>query len=214
VCWTVFAVMCAVGPIGMIAVLHDDALPPAGRIAVGVLALLLWWGPFVYAMYLSMAVVKNGDQRLLRHGVRASAVVLSRKRTNEVIQTGGYAWESPSVYKYRLEVSRPGHAAYRTDVRICDSRYAEGSTVTVFVHPRNRKRVAIEPASLTGPGAPGRLRSQRAEAFDVQHAFRATGPFDAGQPEALSRLADLRAQGVLTEAEFAAAKARILNGNG
>jgi hypothetical protein len=25
----------------------------------------LWWGPFAYAMYLSLAVIRNGDRRLL-----------------------------------------------------------------------------------------------------------------------------------------------------
>ena len=40
-----------------------------------------------------------------------------------------------------LEVSLPGRAAYATDVRLCASQYLKGSTLTVYAHPRNHKRV-------------------------------------------------------------------------
>jgi hypothetical protein len=33
----------------------------------------LWWGPFGYAMYLSQVVVRGGDPRLLKRGIRGTA---------------------------------------------------------------------------------------------------------------------------------------------
>ena len=78
VCWVVFSVMCvAFVPVGFgIGQLH--ALPVAVRVVLAVLVIGgLWWGPFVYAMYLSLAVVRNGDRRLLRRGIAGTAQVLT-----------------------------------------------------------------------------------------------------------------------------------------
>ena len=134
ICWTVFVVMSAAFlPVGA-AILAIGGLPHGARVVLAAVVVLgLWWGPFCYAMYLSQVVVRKGDPRLLKRGIRGTAEVLSRKATNEVIQQGEFAWEAPRVYKYRLRVSIPGTATYETDSRICTSGYSEGSTVTVAV---------------------------------------------------------------------------------
>ena len=213
VVWVLWPIL---GPLCFLAAIEVwlyPGLPVAVRIALFLVDLLVWWAPFVYAMYLSVVVVKNGDRRLLRRGKRGTAVVVSRERTGTVIQTGQAAWEAPRVYKYRLDVSLPGRRTYRTIVRICDRGYVEGSTVTVFAAPHNRKRVYIEPpptSATPGVRAPGRLGSAVANASRIEDATPGTA-WAGARIQALSRLAELREQGFLTDAEFTAAKARILN---
>ena len=81
-CWIVFGVMClAFLPLGA-GILAIHALPAVVRVVLAiVIAGGLWWGPFAYGMYLSMAAVKNGDKRLLKRGKAGTAVVLSAKAT-------------------------------------------------------------------------------------------------------------------------------------
>lgn len=151
VCWAVFIVMSVLGIFVAGAALNDHTLPMAVRVGMVALDVLLWWGPFGYATYLSMVVVKKGDRRLQRRGVRGTAVVLKRDFADTAIQTQGFGWQTPSVFEYVLDVSLPGRDVYRTSVRVGAGGYKEGSTVTVFASPHNRKRVAIEPGSGTSP---------------------------------------------------------------
>jgi hypothetical protein len=144
-CWTVFAVMC-VGflPLG-IGIMHMDAIPTTTRLVLMIVVVLLaWWGPFGYAMYLAMAVMRNGDRRLLKRGMHGIAEVLTAKATNKVIQEGEFAWEAPRVYKYRLRVTVPGRSPYETSCFICASGVRPGSVVAVAVSRHNRKRVTID----------------------------------------------------------------------
>ena len=143
-CWLAMGVM-TFGPLFISFLLLRYRLSPTAVVLVIALAIVAWLGPFVYGMYLSLAVVRNGDKRLLRRGIRGTAVVLSRKRTNERIINGEAVWEAPQVYKYHLAVGLPGRATYHTNVLTCASDHREGSAVTVFVSPRNRHRVAIAP---------------------------------------------------------------------
>jgi hypothetical protein len=184
----------------------------------------LWWGPFTYGMYLSMSAVKNGDRRLLKRGKAGTAVVLSAKRTNEIIQSGEFAWEAPRVYKYRLKVSLPGRSAYETSCSICAAGIREGSVVHVAVSPHNRKRVTIDvgQGSKGGTGRPrpvlgdaGQVRTFQADAPGVTFSTRQPAHSQPSSPDAeriseLTNLGQLHSQGVLTDAEFAAEKARIL----
>jgi hypothetical protein len=95
-------------------------------------------------MYLAMAVMRNGDRRTLKRGVRGKAEVLTAKATNTVIQAGEYAWQAPQVYKYRLRVTLPGRAPYETTCSICASGIHAGAVVDVAVGRHNRKRVTID----------------------------------------------------------------------
>src|SRR5262245_43234587 len=100
VCWLTFAAMSFLflPGLALAAEVGDDS-PVLGWLA-GVGVILLWWGPFVYAMYLSQVVMRRGDPRLRKRGVRATAEVLSAERTNTVIQEGEFDWMAPWVYKY------------------------------------------------------------------------------------------------------------------
>jgi hypothetical protein len=249
-CWTIFIVMC-VGfmPLCLLAAnLH--ALPVAGRIVLMVLVVGgLWWGPFCYAMYLAMAVMRNGDRRLLKRGIAGTAEVLSAKATNTVIQEGEFAWEAPRVYKYRLRVSVPGKQQYETTCSICAAGIREGQTVNVAVSKHNSKRVTIDvgqsrakgsarDAQSAGPvgvrvgasvhnagssGLTSALLAQNAS-FEAHQYVAGSGSIRTGsirdgasgfsadtkRLNALSRLGQLHAQGVLTDDEFDAEKTRIL----
>ena len=113
-CWTVFGVMCLGFLPLAIGIMHIHAIPTGPRLALMlVVVIIAWWGPFGYAMYLALAVMRNGDRRTLRRGIRGTAEVLTAKATNTVIQEGEFAWQAPRVYKYRLRVTLPGRRPVR-----------------------------------------------------------------------------------------------------
>jgi hypothetical protein len=144
-CWAVFGVMCLGFLPLAIGVLEIHAIPAGPRVALMLIVVIgAWWGPFGYAMYLSMAVMRNGDRRTLRRGTPGTAEVLTAKRTNTVISEGEFDWEAPRLYKYRLRVTVPGRAPYETTASICASGIKPGMVVDVAVARLNRKRVAID----------------------------------------------------------------------
>ena len=62
------------------------ALPNAVHLALAeFIVLVLWWGPFVYAIYLGQAVIGYGDRRLLKRGVKGTARVLHAQVTGTSI---------------------------------------------------------------------------------------------------------------------------------
>jgi Short C-terminal domain len=224
-CWIFFSVMCvAFLPLGA-GILAIHALPLNVRVVLAVVTVIgVWWGPFVYAMYLSIAVMRNGDRRLLRRGIAGTAEVLSAKATNTVISEGEFDWQAPRVYKYGLRVSIPGRAPYETSCSICAAGVRQGSVVNVAVSRHNRKRVTIDVGQGGKNGAGGRYLApgagpagQRFPAADAR-VTRDTGRVwpefapsrDNQRIAALAQLGQLRNQGILTDAEFAAQKARIL----
>jgi Short C-terminal domain len=224
-CWIFFVVMClAFLPLGA-GILAIHALPLNVRVALAVVTVAgVWWGPFVYAMYLSIAVMRNGDRRLLRRGIAGTAQVLSAKATNTVISEGEFDWQAPRVYKYGLRVSIPGRAPYETSCSICAAGIRQGSVVNVAVSPHNRKRVTIDVGqggkNGTGRPCPAPGPGRAAQRFPVADArvIRDTGPVwpefppsrDNQRMAALAQLGQLRDRGILTDAEFTAQKARIL----
>jgi Short C-terminal domain len=191
-------------------------LPDTFRLA-GAITLVgaLWWGPFAYAMYLGMAVTLNGDRRLLRRGVRGTAVVLGARATNTFVQKGGGPWQASRVYKYRLRVSIPGRSPYETDCAICAAGIREGSTVGVAVSRHNHRRVTID-VGQAGDHAPGAATytlpaGGTIVTIDARPAHESGEPAtDAERIAELTQLGRLHDQGVLTDAEFASEKARVL----
>jgi hypothetical protein len=201
VCWVTFVAMSVLFLPGFaLAVVIGDATVPVLGWLAGVVVAVLWWGSFGYAMYLSQVVMRRGDPRLRKRGIRGTAEVLSAERTNTVIQEGEFEWQAPFVYKYHLRVSLPGKEPYDTWCRICMAGIAEGDVVQVAASPHNRARVTIV------PGGSGRQSRESASAF--LEAMPTTDEDD--RLDQLSRLGDLHERGVLTDDEFAAEKARLL----
>ena len=212
-CWVIFV-------IGMIAMLPALVGGVLGLVAEQVVT----WAAFGYAMYLSMVVIRGGDRRLVKRGMAGTAKVLSAKQTNTVVQEGEFAWEAPYVWKYGLEVTVPGRDPYKTMLYIC-AYLSEGDTVPVRVSKFNHKRVTIdrdaydkqygETTHLTRGGRPAELsdavNSVGASAQEI--TARLMGARAAAEPDVadeLAKLAALKDKGILTDAEFAAQKAKLL----
>jgi hypothetical protein len=219
ICWIVFAVMCATFLPLTLGLDSIHTLPDTFRLAVSIaLVVILWGGPFAYAMYLGMAVTLNGDRRLLRRGVHGTAVVLGARATNTFVRKGGSAWQASRVYKYRLRVSIPGRSPYETDCAICAAGIREGSTVGVAASRHNHRRVTID-VGQAGDHAP---RDTGVTTYtlppggmgitiDTRPARKpGEAPTSAERIAELTQLGHLHDQGVLTDAEFASEKARIL----
>jgi hypothetical protein len=115
-------------------------------IVVGVVA-------FVYAMYLSIRVIRNGDPRLLKRGIRGTATVLTAHRTGTVMQEGDFTFQAPFMWKYQLRVQLPNEQPYETNCNIC-AEFAEGQQVQIAAAPHNHKRVTVDVGQ--GKGRDGR----------------------------------------------------------
>jgi hypothetical protein len=181
---------------------------------------------FIYAMYLSLRVIRGGDPRLLKRGVRGIAVVLKAHATNTVMQAGEFAWRAPRMWKYGLRVTLPNSEPYETDCNIC-AELGVGQQVQVAAAPHNRKRVTIDvgqgqargrrtdATSSSGAGDPELAELLAMEAAEAARAPRepaADAQAAAADPvKRLQALADLHDRGALTDAEFALAKSRILS---
>ena len=216
-CWIVFTMMCAAFLPLTLGLDSIHVLPGTFRLAASIaLVGVLWWGPFAYAMYLGMAVTLNGDRRLLRRGLRGTAVVLGARATNTFVQKGGPAWQASRVYRYRLRVSVPGRSTYETDCAICAAGIREGSTVGVAVSRHNHRRVTID-VGQAGDHAPHDTgvttytlpAGGMGITIDTRPA-REEPPTNAERIDELTQLGRLHDQGVLTDDEFAEEKARIL----
>jgi hypothetical protein len=165
-CWTIFGVMCLGFLPLAIGIMDIHAIPTTPRLVLMIVVVLIaWWGPFAYAMYLAMAVMRNGDRRLLKRGIHATAGVLSAKATNTVIQEGEFAWQAPRVYKYRLLVNIEDRPPYETSCSICASGIRPGSVVDVAVGRLNRKRVTID---VGQGGSRGQARSSDSQLTGMQ----------------------------------------------
>jgi hypothetical protein len=221
-CWTFFVIMSVAflpAGAGLFHALHT--LPATPRLVLVILVVgTLWWGPFGYAMYLSLAGMRNGDRRLLKRGSRGTAVVLSGKATRTVIQEGEFAWAAPRVWKYRLRVSIPGRAPYETDCSICIPSLPTGSVVNVAASRFNHRRVTIDVGQDRKGGAratrPVPAVSPAATGVPATTVHFTSGPIPAGQAgeaqriSLLDQLGRLHSQGILTDSEFTAEKAQIL----
>lgn len=207
-CWIVFGVMCAAFlPLGY-AVYRIGALPvPARVVLVVVVVGALWWGPFGYALYLTLAVIRKGDPRLLRRGVRGTAQVLTARATNTWISVGG---RTLRMYRYGLRVSVPGREPYETECANCVPDLRPGQTVDVAVAPRNRRRVAIDVEDVRDDVPPQAYVLPETDVRFTVHVAQDGRSPNAERLDELDRLGRLHREGVLTDAEFAAEKARIL----
>lgn len=164
-------------------------------------------------MYLWIAVIRYGDRRLLKRGVKGNAEVLFSKRTSWQMAAGeSYGIGAPNIWKYGLNVSVPGREPYATNLYIC-AHLRERETVPIVASRLNLKRVTIDlaahAAARTATDAvPGSTKVRRRPAVTlIRQAAAAPAPDLADE---LTKLADLRDRSAVTDAEFEAQKARPL----
>jgi hypothetical protein len=220
VCWIVFGVMSVVFLPVAVGILLITAIPQAPRIALAIIVTGgLWWGPFVYAIYLTTSVLPNGDQRLVKRGIKGSADVLQAKPSDEYSSGRAFGGESFRIYDYQLLVDVPGKNPYMTYCRIGAPRIDETARVPVAVSRFNKKRVTIDftrdlPVDQQAAGlGPGVAIADWPSPVDLPNTAWAAGgspTADANRLSNLERLAELHRQGALTDAEFATEKARLL----
>lgn len=186
--WILFGVFLVVA-VGVAPALGGGLIVP-----VAVIAAAACVASFVYGMYLSLRVVRNGDPRLLTRGTRGTAIILAAKETNTQIQEGEFAWQAPFVWKYHLRVSLPDRQPYETDCSICAANMNVGDTVNVAAAPHNKKRVTIDVGQ-------GHKKQSRHEAQAQQ----------ASQEDALRTLVERHERGELTDDEFETQKRQLLS---
>jgi putative oligomerization/nucleic acid binding protein len=138
------------------------------------------------------------EERVLATGLPAQGTI---RDLHEVRVTE----ERPEV-ALELSVELPGHQPYRANVRKLFARavvprLAPGATLPLRVDPGDLGTVFVDEAAIWG---------QRSSAPPDQSA---RAPIKRDEPlEKLERLAELRDAGVLTEQEFTAKKAELLQG--
>jgi hypothetical protein len=170
---------------------------------------VLWLLTFAYAMYLWIAVMRYGDRRLVKRGVKGTAQVVSAKETSWAMSAGEYEGiGAPTVWKYGLDVTVPDKERYQTTLYIC-AHLETGETLPVYVSRLNPKRVTIDLAEQAAARASTRpVRDGKTKVRVVASEFApAPAPHVADE---LTKLADLRDRGALTDAEFEAQKAKLL----
>jgi hypothetical protein len=144
---------------------------PAVALAAAVISVL----SFIYTMYLWIWGMRKGDPRLLRRGESGTAEVVESKETSWSMASGEYyGIGAPSVWKYKLEVTLPGHGPYRTVLYIC-AHLREGTTVPVKVSRWNHKRVTVDGPALSEGGAAGGRSARREQAIEEALAAARTG---------------------------------------
>lgn len=210
--WTIFVVMSVAFLPAILAVNSIAGLPHPVKFALSAfIIVVVWWGPFVYGMYLSMVGMGNNDKRLLKRGIRGTAVVLEAKQTNTMIGGASDIGRfGRFVRLYHLRVTLPGQKPYETYCRITAGGFRKWQNVVVYAAPHNRKRVTIDvEASQPRIGEAPTGKPQ-------VHIHEATRPFgnsytdESARIHQLSELARLHREGSLTDAEFAAEKSRLL----
>lgn len=195
---------------------------------------------FLYAMYVFYFDVTRGDRHLQKRGLRGTAVVLRATKTRTMAQTGQADFQAPFIWKYRLKVSLPGKEPYEAVCSVARDGISEGSTVDVAVSRFNRRSIAMLPGrtsqrevrrnsqgpivfSTRSPSGQGPVvfstgsSGGQAGADRLQSIFGAAAAGGVHNPDpeashlaALAKLGELHGQGVLTDAEFATEKARLI----
>ena len=209
-------------------------------VGAGLAVLVLWpglvimaviWialGLFFLVLGFRSARKDKEDKKLLRTGMRANAIV------TDVRDTGVTVNQSPRV-ELTLQVLPDGAPAFELKAKRVVSRVSVprvDETYAIRYDPEHPERFVWDDsapavsvsrsAPITVSGTGGDLSAQlEAKGLDHERAQKVEealagvlqGNVSAGAQDPLDRLAklaDLKAKGVLTEAEFAAEKAKIL----
>jgi hypothetical protein len=139
----------------------------------------------------------QAEERVMATGLPAQGIIV------DVHETGATSNDQPFVALH-LYVDLPGHERYRTDFTeifspLVFGRLQRGATLPLRVDPGDLAMVFVDVPAMLGerPSSPP--------------AQRGGGPSERADPlEKLERLAKLREESVLTEAEFTAKKAELL----
>jgi hypothetical protein len=144
---------------------QENSLIAIASAAVAVLS-------FVYAMYLGLMAIRKGDPWLRRRGESGTAEILSGDQTRWAMAAGEYyGIGAPAIWKYKLEVTRPGHGPYRTILYIC-AHLGHSGTIPVRISRWNHKRVTFDPDAA---GSDGPLGDRSGREQEIQEALAERG---------------------------------------
>jgi hypothetical protein len=156
--------------VGLFAAIPLIQVSPALAIAAAVVAIL----SFTYTMYLWLWGIRKGDPRLLRRGLSGTAEIVESKETSWSMASGEYyGIGAPSIWKYRLEVTIPGHSPYRTTLYICAHLGGRGA-IPVKVSRINHKRVTVDGPAFASQDEAAGSSAEREQAFRDVIAGRST----------------------------------------
>jgi hypothetical protein len=128
---------------------------------------------FVYAMYLGLMAIRKGDPWLRRRGESGTAEILSGDQTRWAMAAGEYyGIGAPAIWKYRLEVTKPGHGPYKTTLYIC-AHLGQSGTIPVRISRFNRWRVTFDPDARGSDGSFGEASGREAKIEEALAATRA-----------------------------------------
>lgn len=157
----------------------------------------------------ALAMSKDALQEIQTMQRLGISGVPGRARLLSVTDTGGTMNEHP-ICEIQLEVTVPGHAPYTTVVRQPVPRMQApmlqpGGTIAVKVDPNDPTTVALD-WEAQGAGSAGLVAQMQA----AGQASAAAAQQSQDPVARLERLQALRDKGLLTDSEFDAQRARIL----
>ncbi len=122
--------------------------------------------------------------------------------------------ETARKYKLHVRVEPPGRSAFETKIEMWlpiprTENSLVGQSVPVIVHPEKDQAAAPDGSAIGVTPPPGTTVISGADLAGALAAVASPAPTDATLAD-LTRLGELHAQGVLTDDEFAAQKARLL----
>ncbi len=155
-------------------------------------------------------------KRLKENGTAADAEILEVKERPWVNKRPGEIGAA-GVYHFKLRVNPPRELSFETDItdewRDQLGEPAVGGTVGVVYDPDDHSRVVLADRTSSFGGDPELLALSELEAAEGYTGGASPAPAGASESrlDRLQKLADLHDRGALSDAEFAAEKARILS---
>jgi Short C-terminal domain len=150
----------------------------------------------------------GGNEDLRGSGLRGTAEVLEVVDTRRNIGLDNSV--PSSVYRARLRITLPDAEPYEIQQETT-SVPPVGTVAPVWVDPKRSDRVFVDVMALAEEQA---AAAQRFAAAAAPPSSPASAGGEADVVAGLERLVALRASGAITDEEFAAAKARLLGGDG
>jgi hypothetical protein len=157
------------------------------------------------------------EKKLREEAAPSAKATVTKAKAGIPISEGSNDWDQTDVtrYHYTLEVepddglpSFEGEAA----IRVNHLKLNEGDRAVVLFDPSDHSRIAFDVEATNALRERGPSRGRRIDDPDSRSntGDAPPAPNVADDVDVLQKLADLHAQGALTDAEFAAEKAKIL----
>lgn len=155
---------------------------------------------------------KGVREELESSGTRAVATVTEVAKSGVSIQSGGNITTAEMSLKLTLSIQPPfGASAFEHRCRLRFSQFSMpsvGDRISIIYDPDDLDRIMVDPSA---PNLGGLDLNALIEQVTAARTASTVMPTEAADPlDRLAKAAALHQQGILTDAEFAEQKARIL----